>query len=59
LTGLTSQVWCEFFDETANFVRQIEFAAEDKPGFRELRGYSNTADPWTEDRFSESGRDLT
>jgi len=36
----------------AKFVRSIEFAAEDKPGFWEVRGYSNTADPWTEDRFS-------
>ncbi len=36
----------------AKFVRQIEFAAEDKLGFWEVRGYSNTADPWTEDRFS-------
>jgi DMSO/TMAO reductase YedYZ molybdopterin-dependent catalytic subunit len=36
----------------AKFVRSIEFAAEDRPGFWEVRGYSNTADPWTEDRFS-------
>jgi DMSO/TMAO reductase YedYZ molybdopterin-dependent catalytic subunit len=36
----------------AKFVRAIEFAAEDRPGFWEVRGYSNTADPWTEDRFS-------
>ena len=36
----------------AKFVRGIEFRAEDKPGFWEVRGYSNTADPWTEDRFS-------
>lgn len=36
----------------AKFVRQIEFSAEDKLGFWEVRGYSNTADPWTEDRFS-------
>ena len=36
----------------AKFVRTIEFRAEDKPGFWEVRGYSNTADPWTEDRFS-------
>ena len=36
----------------AKFIRQIEFAAEDKLGFWEVRGYSNTADPWTEDRFS-------
>ena len=32
--------------------RQSNSAAEDKPGFWEVRGYSNTADPWTEDRFS-------
>ena len=36
----------------AKFIRQIEFAAADKLGFWEVRGYSNTADPWTEDRFS-------
>ncbi|HEX7515750.1 MAG TPA: molybdopterin-dependent oxidoreductase [Chthoniobacterales bacterium] len=36
----------------AKFVRAIEFASEDRLGFWELRGYSNTADPWTEDRFS-------
>lgn len=36
----------------AKFIRGIEFSAEDKPGFWEVRGYSNTADPWTEDRFS-------
>ena len=36
----------------AKFVRSIEFRAEDKLGFWEVRGYSNTADPWTEDRFS-------
>jgi DMSO/TMAO reductase YedYZ molybdopterin-dependent catalytic subunit len=36
----------------AKFVRRIEFSAADKLGFWEVRGYSNTADPWTEDRFS-------
>ena len=36
----------------AKFVRTIEFRAEDKPGFWEVRGYSNTADPWTDDRFA-------
>jgi DMSO/TMAO reductase YedYZ molybdopterin-dependent catalytic subunit len=38
--------------KSAKFVCAIEFTAEDKPGFWEVRGYSNTADPWTEDRFS-------
>lgn len=36
----------------AKFIRAIEFSADDKLGFWEVRGYSNTADPWTEDRFS-------
>jgi len=38
--------------KSAKFVRSIEFTAQDKPGFWEVRGYSNTADPWTNDRFS-------
>ncbi len=36
----------------AKFVREIKFSLEDQLGFWEQRGYSNTADPWTEDRFS-------
>ena len=36
----------------AKFVREIEFMAEDRLGFWEVRGYSNTADPFTEDRFA-------
>lgn len=36
----------------AKFVRGISFLAEDKLGFWEVRGYSNTADPWTEDRYA-------
>ena len=36
----------------AKFVRTVEFRAEDKLGFWEVRGYSNTADPWTDDRFA-------
>ena len=36
----------------AKFVKSIEFAAEDQPGFWEVRGYSNTADPWREERFA-------
>ena len=30
----------------------VAFLAEDKLGFWEVRGYSNTADPWTEDRYA-------
>ena len=36
----------------AKFVNGIEFLAEDRLGFWEVRGYSNTADPWTEDRYA-------
>jgi DMSO/TMAO reductase YedYZ molybdopterin-dependent catalytic subunit len=35
----------------AKFIREITFLDHDQPGFWEMRGYSNTADPWTEDRF--------
>jgi DMSO/TMAO reductase YedYZ molybdopterin-dependent catalytic subunit len=36
----------------AKFVRGLTFLAEDKPGFWEVRGYSNTADPWKEERYA-------
>ena len=36
----------------AKFIREIVFLDRDILGFWEMRGYSNTADPWTEDRFS-------
>lgn len=36
----------------AKFVSGITFLAEDKLGYWEVRGYSNTADPWTEDRYA-------
>ncbi len=36
----------------AKFVKNITFLAEDKLGFWEIRGYSNTADPFTEDRYA-------
>ena len=36
----------------AKWIREITFMDRDILGFWELRGYSNTADPWTEDRFS-------
>jgi DMSO/TMAO reductase YedYZ molybdopterin-dependent catalytic subunit len=35
----------------AKWVRGLEFMAKDKPGFWEVNGYSNTADPWKEERF--------
>ena len=36
----------------SKFVSGITFLAEDKLGFWEVRGYSNTADPWKEERYA-------
>jgi DMSO/TMAO reductase YedYZ molybdopterin-dependent catalytic subunit len=36
----------------AKWIRRIEFFAHDRPGFWEIRGYSNTAEPWFDDRYS-------
>jgi DMSO/TMAO reductase YedYZ molybdopterin-dependent catalytic subunit len=36
----------------AKWIRRIEFLAEDRLGFWERRGYSNTARPWANDRYS-------
>jgi DMSO/TMAO reductase YedYZ molybdopterin-dependent catalytic subunit len=37
----------------AKFIREITFLEQDMLGFWEVRGYSNTADPWSEDRFAK------
>ena len=36
----------------AKWIRKIEFLAQDKKGFWEIRGYSNSAEPWFNDRYS-------
>lgn len=36
----------------AKWLRRIEFLERDRPGFWEVRGYSNTAEPWFDDRYS-------
>jgi len=36
----------------AKWIRRIEFLELDRPGFWEERGYSNTAEPWFDDRYS-------
>jgi DMSO/TMAO reductase YedYZ molybdopterin-dependent catalytic subunit len=38
--------------KSAKWIRKITCLAEDRKGFWEVRGYSNTAFPWEEDRFS-------
>ncbi|TDB65119.1 sulfite oxidase-like oxidoreductase [Arundinibacter roseus] len=37
----------------AKWVKKITFMNADKPGFWEERGYSNTAYPWQNDRYSD------
>lgn len=37
--------------KSVKWLRGIEFLAQDRPGFWEGYGYSNSADPWLEERF--------
>jgi DMSO/TMAO reductase YedYZ molybdopterin-dependent catalytic subunit len=34
------------------WIRKIEFLADDRRGFWEVRGYSNSAEPWFNDRYA-------
>ena len=36
----------------AKWIRKIEFLAQDQKGFWEKRGYSNSAEPWFNDRYA-------
>ena len=36
----------------AKWIRRIEFLADDRKGFWEVRGYSNSAEPWFNDRYA-------
>lgn len=40
-----------YFWKSAKWLTGIRFAASDRPGYWETRGYHNHADPWTEERF--------
>ena len=39
--------------KSAKWLEAIEFHEFDRPGFWEVRGYHNEADPWLEQRFSD------
>jgi DMSO/TMAO reductase YedYZ molybdopterin-dependent catalytic subunit len=41
-----------YFWKSAKWLRGLEFRSRDMPGFWERRGYSNSADPWKEERYS-------
>jgi DMSO/TMAO reductase YedYZ molybdopterin-dependent catalytic subunit len=38
--------------KSAKWIKEILFMESDRLGFWEVRGYSNSADPWTEDRYA-------
>jgi DMSO/TMAO reductase YedYZ molybdopterin-dependent catalytic subunit len=40
-----------YFWKSAKWLRGLEFRRDDQPGFWEQRGYSNSADPWREERY--------
>lgn len=44
----------KYFWKSAKWIRGIEFLDKDKLGFWERNGYNNSADPWKEERYSES-----
>jgi DMSO/TMAO reductase YedYZ molybdopterin-dependent catalytic subunit len=41
-----------YFWKSAKWLTGIKFAPKDEPGYWEVRGYHNHADPWKEERFS-------
>ncbi len=40
-----------YFWKSAKWLKRIEFASADRPGFWETRGYHNNGDPWSEERY--------
>ena len=40
-----------YFWKSAKWLQRIEFLTLDQPGFWEVRGYHNEADPWLEERY--------
>jgi DMSO/TMAO reductase YedYZ molybdopterin-dependent catalytic subunit len=40
-----------YFYKSAKWLEGIKFTAQDDPGYWERQGYSNSADPWREERF--------
>jgi DMSO/TMAO reductase YedYZ molybdopterin-dependent catalytic subunit len=40
-----------YFWKSAKWITGVRFVAKDNPGFWEVRGYHNHADPWKEERY--------
>ena len=41
-----------YFWKSPKWITRIELLREDRPGFWEVRGYSNRGDPWIEERYA-------
>jgi DMSO/TMAO reductase YedYZ molybdopterin-dependent catalytic subunit len=41
-----------YFYKSAKWLRGLKLVHDDEPGFWEVRGYSNIADPWAQTRYS-------
>ena len=44
--------------KSAKFLTVVEFKDRDEPGFWEVRGYSNRARPWIEERYSDDDQNV-
>ncbi len=42
----------KYFYKSAKWVNGIKLSEFDEPGFWEIRGYSNSADPWKQERYA-------
>jgi DMSO/TMAO reductase YedYZ molybdopterin-dependent catalytic subunit len=42
-----------YFYKSVKWLQGINFTIEDEPGYYESSGYSNSADPWKEQRFGD------
>ncbi len=42
----------KYFYKSGKWVTGLRILDHDEPGYWETKGYSNTADPWTQDRYS-------
>jgi DMSO/TMAO reductase YedYZ molybdopterin-dependent catalytic subunit len=40
-----------YFWKSTKWCEAVEFLVDDRPGFWEVRGYNNEADPWKEERY--------
>ncbi len=43
-----------YFYKSAKWLERIRFVVDDEPGYYESGGYSNSADPWKEERFDDN-----